>query len=487
MTENNDTSSFTTFYRFRPIKTLLGERQELEKQAIYFASQDTLNDPLEGHINVYWEGDAIVWRNLFRHYLRCVLFCFNLWGASSSIKQDLKLDDIPVKNPLAAGVFPEHTDLELRIFGNESVNQFIERIANSKRKIGRNELTAHLRSMHYLVLLQVQDIYVAMRRAAGQVVADVNQEFISSEINRVKSAYQIFEFVEKTLGDDSQKREDHYIEIISGYDGVDLLNYYTGALDVSDKNRVLMTNDFCQAYVRQLNTLMYPPWYAASFMEDCSAASMWAYYGENHEGVCLKFRAENNENGPFFNMNSVNGFNSAGKTWAVRPHYFKPVNYNPVHTSLNFFENLGATPHPICNSQWYTNRNGEISPLLLRTEGEREIWRKKYWSDFNRINSTKTEAWRAEREWRLTLHSSLFGKFDADSRTLNYDFTSLEGIVFGVRTPTPVKINILNVIKKKIENYKRSDFKFYQTSFTNDQNEMLISEIKALSGDLLVT
>ena len=57
------------FYRFRPTNALLGDRKELEKQEIYFARPDQLNDPMEGFKDVFWQGDRIVWTNLIKNYL----------------------------------------------------------------------------------------------------------------------------------------------------------------------------------------------------------------------------------------------------------------------------------------------------------------------------------------------------------------------------------------------------------------------------------
>jgi hypothetical protein len=54
-------------YRFRSVDALL-RRGELEKLEIYFPRPDQLNDPMEGFKDVFWRGDAIVWRNLLRHY-----------------------------------------------------------------------------------------------------------------------------------------------------------------------------------------------------------------------------------------------------------------------------------------------------------------------------------------------------------------------------------------------------------------------------------
>jgi hypothetical protein len=60
------------FYRFRSIRSLLGEHQELQNQSIFFASPEQLNDPMEGFRDIYWHGDTIAWNNLFRHYLICL-------------------------------------------------------------------------------------------------------------------------------------------------------------------------------------------------------------------------------------------------------------------------------------------------------------------------------------------------------------------------------------------------------------------------------
>jgi hypothetical protein len=66
-----------SFYRFRSLDALLGQRQELEKQEIYFAAPEELNDPMEGYKDLVWNGDEIAWRNLLRHYLLCFVQTFS--------------------------------------------------------------------------------------------------------------------------------------------------------------------------------------------------------------------------------------------------------------------------------------------------------------------------------------------------------------------------------------------------------------------------
>lgn len=60
-------------FRFRSAKALLddddnGGFQELEKQAIYFAKPEQLNDPMEGLSDAFWDGDDVLWENFFKHY-----------------------------------------------------------------------------------------------------------------------------------------------------------------------------------------------------------------------------------------------------------------------------------------------------------------------------------------------------------------------------------------------------------------------------------
>src|SRR5690242_5685249 len=65
-------------YRFRPADAVLDRYEELSKQEIYFSTPEELNDPMEGYKDVFWSGDRILWRNLLRHYLLCLLQTMSL-------------------------------------------------------------------------------------------------------------------------------------------------------------------------------------------------------------------------------------------------------------------------------------------------------------------------------------------------------------------------------------------------------------------------
>ena len=83
-------------YRFRSMDYLLGdEYQELEKQAIYFASPDQLNDPMEGIRDIVWRGDKIVWTNFFKHYVYCLVVCYFLYTLTKS-SDEFDVNKIPI-------------------------------------------------------------------------------------------------------------------------------------------------------------------------------------------------------------------------------------------------------------------------------------------------------------------------------------------------------------------------------------------------------
>ncbi|WP_228892415.1 DUF2971 domain-containing protein [Pseudoduganella aquatica] len=476
MTTNEGGEHF--LYRFRSVDNLLGKRQELLQQQIYFASPDQLNDPLEGHINLYWKGDAIIWRNFFKNYLACTVDAFAFW-ATHKRARPITWQDIPVQNPYLSGRSAVHDELETLFFGNPTISVLLDRIASTERNIGRNEVTVHLRSVHYFVIMTIFDIVRQVHERTNQGRIFDPAPGIKAELLRVQSAIDLFDILERTHAHSHGSIEAEYANVLSKHQEADLLNYYTEQIDFSDANRVFIFNDFCFAYVRRLGALMYPPWYAACFMESCDAPSMWAYYGSNHSGICLKFRTDTDANGRFINLNTTTSFDMNGSQRTMRPHYFKPVVYRADHATLNFFETLGAAPTPVLNAQWYTNEKKEVSPLLLRTEEERKKWRDEYWKQFLVSATTKTETWKPEQEQRLVYHS-MSADLTPEDRTLSYDFSSLEAIIFGVRVAAADKLKVMRVIAEKCRDHNRSDFNFFQAQFTTNQNEIKLSEMEAL-------
>ncbi|MBR0060735.1 MAG: hypothetical protein IJP68_04560, partial [Selenomonadaceae bacterium] len=60
-------------YRYRIIQSAL---LELESGSFYFAEPQELNDPIEGYLKIFWQGDAPAWEGLLKNFV-CSLF-YNL-------------------------------------------------------------------------------------------------------------------------------------------------------------------------------------------------------------------------------------------------------------------------------------------------------------------------------------------------------------------------------------------------------------------------
>ena len=57
-------------YRYRTIDSAL---LELDNGSFYFASPIELNDPVEGYLKIFWQGDAPAWQGLLKNFV-CSLF-----------------------------------------------------------------------------------------------------------------------------------------------------------------------------------------------------------------------------------------------------------------------------------------------------------------------------------------------------------------------------------------------------------------------------
>ena len=63
-------------YHYRSINSAL---LEIENGTFHFASKEELNDPLEGFVRVFWQGDKMAWEGLFRHYIYSVARALELY------------------------------------------------------------------------------------------------------------------------------------------------------------------------------------------------------------------------------------------------------------------------------------------------------------------------------------------------------------------------------------------------------------------------
>ena len=457
------------FFRFRSINSLLGEYQELEKQTIYFASPEELNDPMEGFRDIVWSGDKIVWTNFFKHYLYCLYlsyFQFRLVGDS----RILEIDSIPIQgrwdqlpSPQAQNLFDE---IWHNFLNTPNVREMIEALADTKRKIRYREIGYYLRIIHLDLLKEIVKSYIAHGLLPKSEMPELPEElpisaFLTSILFTLKLAKEAQTekeldnaFLSSEIVDYNERFKQQY-------------NSLTISTSILGKNNQLVIFDFPKVYVEQLERLLWTKWYTACFMTSYHNSSVWGHYGDKHTGVCLIFEGVETDN-----LNSLE-LNHAISS-SVRTIPFREVTYADRPGEIDFFRTICRLPVSALRKLWYMDQDGNISECAahIGPDGDEDAWRKSYWENFFRDITIKTRGWAYEQEYRLILEDSL-GEFNNGSdRTLTYDFNSLKGIIFGIKTSDEDKRKIVEIIEKKCDKYNRTDFKFFQADYSSENGDI---------------
>ncbi|MFE8873799.1 DUF2971 domain-containing protein [Acetobacter persici] len=452
------------FYRFRPISSLLDRFHELDNQEIYFPTLSELNDPLEGFMDIVWRGDHIVWRNLLRHYLLCLMEAVSLtaiageefspeMAANLVYKTDSDLPEAPIRIIYSRAC--------VAFLNHESAEALLDAWSRDEKVVRRDELTYYLRLMHYSALTIIFDLFeehgikltTSTRGMSGHA---------SKTMSMVPKIIQLHSFVD-------EQAETLFFANNNIMEQLSLIHELNGSFPADRRPWLLVAQDFPSYYVKALERLLYPDWHAACFVTDPTNASMWGHYGEGHQGMCLKFRAKPNSNGiaslDLRRATSWRGDGSIG--YSHVPHAFEPINYTSEFQEIDFFQSLGRLPIPKLSHFWYMGPNGRHSKIANRIIGDEPQWRDMYWRRFVECYRTKSPEWAHENEHRLVLYSNIGNLEKKEDRKLKYRFDDLSGIIFGIKTSTENKIAAMRIIEKKCLEAGRTDFEFWQTHYSH--------------------
>ena len=128
---------------------------------------------------------------------------------------------------------------------------------------------------------------------------------------------------------------------------------------------------------------------------------------------------------------------------------------------------------------WYTDQDGNISECAahIDRDGGEGPWQKNYWDNFFRDITIKTRDWAYEQEYRLILGHGLIEFDEKRDRILTYNFKSLKGIIFGIKTSDKDRLKIIEIIEGKCGKNKRTDFKYFQAYYSSKDGDIRKYEI----------
>lgn len=471
------------FYRFRSVEQLLGEYSELENQTIFFASLEDLNDPMEGFRDIVWNGDSIVWLNLFKDYINCLI-----WGHSFVAVAGPQFPyDLPVRQAWTRNRPPSTQASEMFTTIWEwaqdvlKLRQFAAELEKNGRKVRKDEL------VHYLMIVQIS------------VSKMILQTFFDNNMLELPDSYDPeFRILPLTIPSIAQGADDAPLDAMYEETHIMLSAYLESSSlsfnrqNHSDENNVLQRNwerlhfDFPEIYVGELIHLIQPDWYIACFTKTPHSSSMWSHYGDGHRGACLIFEAEDgnaedaNESGtPTISLHQITGWGwsehgGSRESWGFAPVQFCEVQYADRPAEVNFFNSMANITGQDLLDLWYTDEVGNVSGLgsHVTDEHNRKVWRQRHWDAFRRDLAFKTREWEYEQEHRLVWYDAFKRTSDKEDRTLTYDFKSLAGVIFGTRMSAADKRKIVEIIANKCQENNRDSFPFYQAYYSPHRGEI---------------
>ena len=474
------------FYRYRPLSRLLGEkdkhgvrqgRSELKDLKIFFASPAQLNDPLEGYKEIFWEGDQVVWENLFRGYVLSLLNTmieFEAVDEASTITDKVSartyLSDFPIEGlKLAIPICEE-------ILSNDFLREFIEFISIKKIRMDRLELLTHLRNFHLWILSVVAAHIELYRPDYHNLFSTFSKYNLITEQHYKEHAFDIMKIGDRLIFSESN----------AIHTETELLNYCKKYDPATFKpNRMFLIVGYSEKYLESLESLLEPKWYSASFMSDCTNSAMWGGYAENHTGACLIYRTHGTDVNSSISIKKKNGFNRQNPTYGLVPTELRKVSYDGDHVVLDFFGSLLSLPAPELNKNWLTTPEGRKSLLLERFKCLTEKQRESYWYAINTAATAKIDAWKYENEYRLILRDG-FSVVTPEDQYAAYDFLNLEGVIFGIKTPTLEKVNMIRILHKHCIEQSRTEFKFYQARYDATQRKIVTILLPTITLDALI-
>lgn len=451
-------------YRFRSTTNLL-DRRELEDQYFYFASPPQQNDPMEGYLEFYWKGDWIAWIGLFKHYV------WQVFMTLFSIPLKPSLDDLKKLHLSHTEIHWNGTKLpELRVRVETAFSQdrrirsLAEALGASGKELSAAELQTILFSIHGPALYYASGILHAEGLPSLNDL-DIKPSFFTAEPSDKHIDALIEALKEKKLFADIAKVEEDVLRSLS-------LSAHRNSLNVerpSDyKATALLFLEFPAVYAKRIEWLAFPDWYCVCFNTAISNPALWGYYADGHKGVCLIFKNEP-KSGIFLSEQKANGS-------PERKYFpFHQVRYGEAPIRVDFFLSLGWLWGDE-RSHWLIHGE-EKSQTLIKMFADEDKWR----ASFTRNNTNrylmKSAAWAQEREYRIILDDLWENHSKTEHRRYHYDFSDLDGIVFGMRTPLEEKLRIIDIIDKKCREHKRESFHFYQAAFDTATSQIVAEPI----------
>ena len=454
-------------YRFRSTERVLNSK-EIEDNYFYFASPSQQNDPMEGYIDFYWKGDWIAWMGLFKHYTWQVFMTMFELPLQRELEDLYKLHLWHTEIHHIDTKLPElRIQIDDKVGTDEKIMELASALVDSQRKLNSTELQTTLFIIHKVALFYANRL---LEDKGLQIFSksEATEKFLSLAV-----AYQGIDAFIALLK--SSEQLSPVCKVTSNtLNSVILMSQLPMLKDkppIEHRALAFLFADFPKNYVRQLPRLSFPDWYCVCFNTNAQNPALWGYYADGHKGICLVFNTDPAKGIYLTEMN----------TGRKQPPKYFPIHkvaYGEDPIQVDFFRSLGNLWGDE-RTHWLKH-NGEQSQVLTSIFENVDGWREEYHANSKRRFLGKSTAWEPEKEYRIILDDSW--ENHQNSREFSYKFEDLDGIIFGIKTPTEQKLSIIDVVRKKCKETGRKSFNFYQAAYDVKTSQIEAELIPLLSN-----
>lgn len=446
------------FYKLRSTRALLDEFHELVNQELFFASPDELNDPHEGFINLFWQGDTIVWKNLFRYYIfNLVLMVDSAHSKDAlNLSGDLLHFNIHIKNKTHNNL--AYKELESHILGSSLVNDIISYLSLNKVKLFQDELLYLFGCLHLHILKHIcNTIDESVENKFCRIIQTAESDFNATNfINIYESG-----MLSKAAALNKGALLATHLKLLDGDTNLTLR-----------KNYGFILKEYALTFIRKLRELTYNDVYISCFMKEAPSIDMWGYYGDSHKGCCLIFKTQKPEFLDSYVRSPDDDVIKITRTGGSEEIDMKiePVIYNDDYPEVNFFDSVGAISRNIYKECWLSDGHQQSYYISHRYSNHNE-WSDIYYHNMHSLFFRKTCHWKKENELRAII-TTFADDNSISQRKVRYRFDSLYGIVFGMKTSHTDKCKIVKIIRDKCKENNVDDFKIFQSFYNHHENKM---------------
>lgn len=462
-------------YHYRPINSAL---LEISDGTLHFATREELNDPLEGYIRVFWQGDKAAWEGLFRNYVCSVMQAINLYFLQFDeeiLHHKTMIVDLHYFDHVRFGqILKELTNVFL---SNEEIQKLSVFYGDNRLKVYKEELQLILHFIHNKALTccirKCIDCRIIPEKMANTLLKTYSSnenifpfELMEAELPDEVHRSKIARAAKVSIED---RCEFHYVKLCFD-DGISLYGEHKDENEQIDnkdaitearqrRNWMSIVVDFPRLYVEQLQNMLYPESYVVCFSGNNNDSAMWGNYADCHRGVCLIYETDD-----------CNRLKIKGKNQTI-VREVKPINYEGELLECNFFETFGRLTLTQIET-WLTGVD-ELSSAFNAFSDEIK-WRNRYWKAYETITYQKLKAWKHENEYRFALADTIYDLSDPKNRNLRYESNALKGVVFGINTSEYDKKRIMEKLLEHADTL--TDFTFYQAEYDDESQSIIVRQ-----------